>query len=495
MRTCPTCQRHYIDTQTVCPLDQATLGPSDGATKLAPGLGKELGSYRLISLLGKGGMGSIYIGAHTRINRYVAVKLVRRDLDKRTTNVTRFFDEASTVNRIKHPNVVESLDLVEDVVDGSYCVMELLNGPDLKARIADGPLPLESAVHIGTQIADALSAVHALDIVHRDLKPENLILLERGDRDDFVKLIDFGVAQTTTEPGTGAPVGTPAYMAPEQAAGQRVDGRADVYALGVLLFEMTTGEHPFPSSTDSEYLLRHTDDEPPPPSELRSMPSALETVILRCLAKEPSDRFPTAASVGSALRAIDLDVAAAPRTRSGTAKWVAMALLVVGGAAAVIVPRYLRDAEAIASTSMTLPTLSTTPEPEPIAPEPIAPEPAVPTTVTIEFVSRPAGATVTRAGETVPLGVTPFSAPLVRSDKAGHVRIELAGHVPQEIEVPLTMSHTLAIPMTRVAAVVSKQPAKAAVRKKPEQPEEPRKGDGDKPKPVQREGVMDPFAN
>ena len=503
MRTCPSCQRLYIDSQSVCPLDQATLGAPDGETKLAPGLGKELGSYKLISLLGMGGMGSIYIGAHTRLNRYVAVKLVRREHDKRSVNVTRFFDEASTVNRIKHPNVVESIDLVEDVVDGSYCVMELLNGTDLKARIAKGPVPLESAIHIAAQIADALEAVHELDIVHRDLKPDNLMLLQRGERDDFVKLIDFGVAQTTTEPGTGAPVGTAAYMAPEQAAGERVDGRADLYALGVLLFEMTTGQHPFPSSTDTEYLLRHADDPPPAPSRLQSMPTALEDLILRCLAKEPSDRFPTAASVATALRAIDLDAQhteeCPPTRRSTTAstrggsggavKWVAAVVLVLGGAAAVIVPRYLRDAEAIASTpaAAQAPVVASA-EPAPTPASEIAVAPAPPATVMIDFITQPAGATVTRAGETVPLGVTPFVASLVRSDKMSRVRVELAGHVPQEIEVPLAASSSITIPMTRVPALVSKQPVKTSAPKKSGE-------EGGKPKQVQREGVMDPFAN
>ncbi len=493
MRTCPTCSRRYIDSQSTCALDQAALGEPDGDRKLAPGLGRELGNYKLVSLLGKGGMGSIYIGAHTRLNRYVAVKQVRRG--NRSTTATRFFDEASTVNRIKHPNVVESLDLVEDVVDGAYCVMELLIGTDLKARIAKGPLDLESAIHIGAQVADALAAVHALDIVHRDLKPDNLMLIERGERDDFVKLIDFGVAQTSTEPGTGSPVGTAAYMAPEQAAGERVDGRADLYALGVLLFEMTTGVHPFPSTTDSEYLLRHADDEPPPPSDLRPVPCALDAVILRCLAKDPDHRFSTATAVAEALRAIDLDAAVEqprPLRRRRTANWITAAVLVLGGgaAAAVLVPRYLDDAASTASAAVPVPV------PAPLRALPAASPPtatppnahAEPTTVTIEFVSRPPGAIVMRAGETVPLGKTPFAVPLARSDIPGLVRFERAGHDDVDVEVMLTESRTVEVAMPRRAAVVTKQPAKAVIRKKAE-------GDGAKPKQVQREGVMDPFAN
>jgi len=482
MRTCPTCQRRYLDSQAACPLDQATLGAPD-ATEAPPALGTVLGSYQLISLLGTGGMGSIYIGAHLRLNRYVAIKLLRRELVRRKENITRFFEEARTLNRIKHPNIVESVDLVEDVVGGAYCVMELLNGPDLKARIAAGPLPLASAIDIAAQIADALFAAHELDIVHRDLKPENLILIRRGERAEFVKLIDFGVAQISAEDATAAPVGTPAYMAPEQAAGHRVDGRADIYALGVLLYEMTVGVHPFPSSNDAEYLLRHADDEPPPPSAQRAMPTELEDVILQCLAKQPADRPPTAAAVAAALRAIELDpVVSAPR--GGPAKWIAAAVLALGAAAAaVVVPRYLdsSEAEATTATEHAAPRLPLTPP----APTPTEPVPG-PTLITLALTSTPPGATVTRVGETAPLGVAPFVASLVRSDKASRLRFELAGHAPREIDVPLTSSHAVGITMQRLPAVVSKKRAAEPGKQKPESA---------KPTGVQREGVMDPFAN
>jgi len=484
MRTCPTCQRQYLDSQDSCPLDLAPLGAAD-ATMPPAALGTVLGSFQLISLLSTGGMGSIYIGAHTRLNRFVAIKLLRRQLDKRKVNIERFFEEARTLSRIKHPNIVESIDLVEDVADGGYCVMELLNGPDLKARIAAGPLPLASVIDIAAQIADALSAAHALDIVHRDLKPENLILIQRDGREDFVKLIDFGVAQISAEDTTAGPVGTAAYMAPEQAAGDRVDGRADIYALGVLLYEMVVGAHPFPSSTDSEYLLRHADDEPPPPSSLRAMPAALEDVILRCLAKQPADRFPTAAAVGAALRAIDLAPAvSAPRRRGGKATWIATAVLLLAGAAAaaVVVPRYLRASEAPPTTA----AIEAPPASSAAATPPA--EPTEPALVTIALSSTPEGATVTRIGETVPLGVTPFVASLVRSDVPCTVRVELPGHAPQEVAVPLASSRGMQIQMTRLRTVVSKQPSSVPSTKRPGEA-------GAKPKQVQREGVMDPFAD
>src|SRR5213075_1304031 len=137
MRTCPACHREYIDTQGACPLDQQALGIASSG-KTPAGVGRVIGQYRLVCLLGEGGMGNIYIGAHTRLNRYAAIKLLKPELQHRKDAIARFFEEARTVNKIKHPNIVESIDLVEDVVDGAYCVLELLHGPSLKRKLLDG---------------------------------------------------------------------------------------------------------------------------------------------------------------------------------------------------------------------------------------------------------------------------------------------------------------------------------------------------------------------
>ena len=480
MKACPTCRRRFVDSQAACPLDESVLGAGDGTTD--KGLGRVLGSYRLISHLGEGGMGSVYIAAHTRLNRHVAIKVLRPELGNRKDHIVRFFDEARLVNKLKHPNIVESIDLVEDVVDGAYCVMELLHGPDLKHRLTQGPLPIESVLHVGAEIADALSAVHALGVVHRDLKPENLILIKRAGRDDFVKLIDFGVAQISDEGATGIPFGTAAYMAPEQAAGERVDGRADVYALGVLLYEMATGRHPFPSSTDNEYLLRHADEEPEPPSTMRAMPRSLENAILRCLAKQPGDRFPSAAAVAVALRAIDPDES----DRRSKLPWVigAIAAVAVAAAAAVVVPRMLRD-------DAKAPVAAQTPSP---APAPVtAPVVEAPATVELEFTSTPPGASVMRAGETIALGVTPFKTTLARSDRPTTVRFTLAGHHDETRELRLDTPSTLAVPLRALPPVAVTRPRPTPTTSEP-RPAKPA-GSGAKPTGVQREGVMDPFAN
>ena len=173
MKHCTRCHRLVLDTQPACPLDDGPLEPSEADPPI--GVGRVLGNYQLVALIGEGGMGNIYVGAHTRINRHVAIKVVRDEIAFRKDALTRFFDESRTIGRLHHPNIVEQIDMVEDVVDGAYCVLELLRGADLKTRIAGGALPIASVLRVGAQIADALSAVHALDIVHRDLKPENQI--------------------------------------------------------------------------------------------------------------------------------------------------------------------------------------------------------------------------------------------------------------------------------------------------------------------------------
>jgi serine/threonine-protein kinase len=483
MKSCPTCKRRFIDSEATCPLDDAELQPSPG--NAPPGLGKELGAYRLVSLLGEGGMGNIYVARHAQLNRYVAIKVLRKELATRKEAVTRFFQEADTINRLRHPNIIESIDLVEDVVDGAYCVLELLRGPDLKARLAEGELPVASVLSIGAQLADALSAVHALGIVHRDLKPENLILVD-GEQ---VKLIDFGIAQIGQQ-GGGSSLGTAAYMAPEQAAGRPVDGRADVYALGVLLFEMITGRHPFPSKTDSEYLVRHADDTPPRPGKIAPRcPPVLETAILRCLEKKPEDRYPDAATVAKVLRAIDPST----RTSRGVTGKVLAGIMIVAaaGAGAYYVATHRpqppeSEASAAPATAPAAAPIAAAPLVAPGPPEPheIAPPPA-PTIVAIDVVSTPAGAKAYRLGETVPLGTTPFTVQLPRSETPIQIRFDLPGFESKQVEVPIAASMEIDVTLAHVP-----QKATVAVERKavvaPDKTKTKSK--------MQREGVMDPFA-
>ena len=501
MKSCPACRRTFVDSEQVCPLDDGKLVASSAPTPA--GVGRALGPYLLVSQLGEGGMGTIYIGRHTGLGRYVAIKVLRPELASRKDNVARFFQEAHTINRLKHPNIVESIDLVEDAIDGAYCVLELLKGPDLKTRLARGPLSLDSAVHIGVELADALGAVHALGVVHRDLKPENLILIQRDGRDDTVKLIDFGVAQIGGE-GQQAIIGTAAYMAPEQAAGgAAVDRRADVYSLGVLLFEMVTGRHPFPSATDSEYILRHAEDKPPRPSKLAKCPPALDDIILRCLAKNPQQRYGDAAQVATALRLVD------PRAGRSKAGVIIAAAFVIGGAAAaayLVVPKYLEKDTGEANAAETPPAVAQastvekpaeapdvkptdTPTEKPT--EEAAPDVAVPSIVEISINSKPAGASVFRTGETIPLGVTPFTVQLPRSDTPTHMRFEMGGFSAKTIEVPIAEDMEISVNLAKEA---TSEPVHAVRLKKPSRPSKAVGTPAGAPDKVQREGVIDPFA-
>ena len=500
MKSCPTCHRKFIDSETKCPLDDARLVAASG--QLPDGVGKSLGQYVLVCQLGSGGMGNIYIARHQNLNRYVAIKVLRSELAQRTDNVARFFHEAHTIDRLKHPNIVESIDLIEDAVSGAYCVLELLKGDDLRTRLERGPLPIDSAIFIGTQLADALGKVHAIGVVHRDLKPENLILIQRDGRDDFVKLIDFGVAQIGTE-GEGGIIGTAKYMAPEQGdPRQIVDRRADIYSLGVLLFEMVTGQDPFPSGSDSEYLMKHADTKPPRPSKLAPRcPPKLEQVILRCLEKDPERRYASADQVAATLRMID------PRKRSGSRAGVIAAGLVLAGAAGaasfVLIPKYLGGSKATAAEPQPAPPTPAEPAkvvegsaqaPSQAAPVAEAPAQQQPAIVEIGIASTPKGASVYREGETVALGVTPFTVPLSRSDQPVKMRFEKAGYQPKSVEVPLEASLEIEVSLAKqqepVAAKTSVR-MKKPVKKTPAPVETTEKKSGS----VHREGTIDPFAN
>jgi serine/threonine protein kinase len=320
-----------------------------------------------------------------------------------------------------------------------------------------------------------------------------------------VKLIDFGVAQIGGEGGQKM-IGTAAYMAPEQAvAGAPVDRRADVYSLGVLLFELVTGRHPFPSATDSEYILRHAEDKPPRPSKLASKcPPALDDIILRCLAKKPEQRYSDAAQVATALRLVN---ARAGKSKAGVI--IAAAFVLGGGAAAayLVVPRYLqKDSEANASAEPAetgsqpqVVAQAQTPPPhqpgeQPAVEKPVEKpaeathdDPGAPPIVEISITSKPAGATVFRAGETVALGVTPFAVQLPRSDTPTHMRFEISGYSAKTIEVPIAEDMEINVNLAKEAT----SEAVHAVRLKKSTKPSTTEGTASK---VQREGVIDPFA-
>jgi tRNA A-37 threonylcarbamoyl transferase component Bud32 len=274
-------------------------------------VGRELGDYRLMQLIGEGGMGWVYLARHSRIGRRVAIKMLRPELANDPVAVRRFFEEARAVNRIQHENIVQVHDFVENDGGTTYLVLELLVGQDLLSQL-DGatPLPLGRALAIMSQVAKALGEVHDCSVVHRDLKPENIFLVDRPGQPELVKLLDFGIAKLRgggpasriTRAGTS--LGTPDYIAPEQALGADVDHRADIYSFGVILYELVTGRRPFASDDVTLTIARQVTEVPVRPRETRVIPTPLDDLIMRCMAKRPGERPQSMGEVDEKLRAI-----------------------------------------------------------------------------------------------------------------------------------------------------------------------------------------------
>ena len=274
--------------------------------------GQKLGAYRVGELIGEGAMGEVYRGVHEELGRRVAIKTLKRSLGVDPELVARMFAEARAVNIICHENIVECTDLVHDPAGRSYIVMELLEGRTLAAAMRSGRMPPQEAARIAAQIADAIGAAHDKGIVHRDLKPDNVFLIERAGQSDYVKVLDFGIARLqglgATEAGTL--IGTPAYMSPEQACGERAVPASDIYALGVILFQLVTGKLPLPADTLQEMLAAHISKKPPRADALaREVPAALSEAIDQALAKTAGQRPESMhAFRAMILRAVDLPV-------------------------------------------------------------------------------------------------------------------------------------------------------------------------------------------
>jgi eukaryotic-like serine/threonine-protein kinase len=302
VRTCTTCGQRFSGDATFCPFDgtrlegvpvlQASAGRDDIGTGTVIG-----GQYRVDRILGEGGMGTVYAVTHTKLNKRFALKLLKKDLARDPETRARFLLEAQAAGQIIHPNVVEITDY-SSLPDGSaYLVMEYLDGQPLARMIKlGGAIPALRAVSIVRDIASALQAAHELGIVHRDLKPDNVFVIQHRER-EIAKILDFGVAKVAGSAKltrTGMVFGTPHYMSPEQASGGVIDGRTDVYALGVIMYEMFTGRVPFEADTYMGVLTKHMFEAPIPPSQISGSArelGALEDVTLKALAKRPEDRY------------------------------------------------------------------------------------------------------------------------------------------------------------------------------------------------------------
>lgn len=269
------------------------------------------GRYEVIEKLGVGGMGTVYRARHVQIRKQVALKVLLPELVHSGDMFKRFRQEAKAASSIGHPNIVEISDFGTLENGAPFFVMEYLAGIDLAGILKkEGPLEWRRAFGLCVSICSALEAAHKLGIVHRDVKPDNFFVVQRDDR-DFVKVLDFGIAKLLGEEGsvvtrTGLFVGTPEYMSPEQAEGLELDGRVDVYGMGIMLYQLVTGRLPFRGKDEFEILNKHLHAKPQVPSEHKaatSLPKRAEAVILKALAKKREERQQSAAELGAELQA------------------------------------------------------------------------------------------------------------------------------------------------------------------------------------------------
>ena len=263
-------------------------------------VGKTLGKYRIVEKIGRGGMGIVYRGVDETLDRQVAIKAISPELVEEDL-VRRFRAEAVTLARVNHPNIATVYELFRDD-DRLLMVMELVRGQTFEQLIdRTGPMSVERSASLTGQILDALGHAHRAGIVHRDLKPANLMLTDAG----IVKVMDFGIARVSgTERMTsdGFMVGTPAYMAPEQVRGEDVDGRTDLYAVGVVFYRLLTGKLPFRAKTAVAMIQSQLNDQPTPARQVRAeLPDWLDAVLMRSLAKRPADRYQSAEEFRRAL--------------------------------------------------------------------------------------------------------------------------------------------------------------------------------------------------
>jgi serine/threonine-protein kinase len=285
---------------------------------------RELGSYRLGELLGRGGMGEVYRATHRMLARPAAIKLIHpqtltaQDRKSAALAVARFHREAEAAAHLRSPHTVELYDFGETEDGTLYFVMELLQGMDLETLVRrEGPLPQERVIHILRQVCESLEEAHEAGLVHRDIKPANIHLGRVGRRHDFVKVLDFGLVKSvlpvaqedSMATAAGLTPGTPAYMAPELAMGDKCDGRADLYALGCVAYYLLTGQLVFEAASGFRMIAKHIQETPVPPSERTELrvSAGLDRVVLACLAKRPEDRPASAVELDRMLAEIEVE--------------------------------------------------------------------------------------------------------------------------------------------------------------------------------------------
>ena len=303
--------------------ERASAALSKGNPAPDPLIGRVIGGrFKVTALIARGGMGKVYRAEQAPLGRACALKVLNASYagEQDPEFHKRFFLEASVASKLTHPNTVTIFDYGRTDDEIYYMAMEYLEGRTLHRAIRDaGHLAEERAAHIARQVCRALREAHALGVIHRDLKPANVFLVQHGDEADFAKVLDFGLVKNVSDKGedltqTGMFMGSPKYMAPEQIQGARVDARTDIYALGVILYEMLTGKVPFDRATSVNILMAHVHEEAPPMRQMNaviSVSSAMEAAVAGCMAKDPDQRFRSMDDVLAALKRVGESAASA----------------------------------------------------------------------------------------------------------------------------------------------------------------------------------------
>jgi serine/threonine-protein kinase len=452
-------------------------------------VGQTVGNYRITAKVGEGGMGVVFLAEHPVIARRAALKAIHPDFEPSAEVVARFVNEARLISQIGHEHIVDVTDFGRTPEGDFYFIMEYLAGEALADTIQrDGAMPLERALSIAAQIADALGASHARGVVHRDLKPENVFLIPRSGTRDFVKVLDFGLAKlmsgdAKTQAGPASPImGTPYYMSPEQCEGlSGIDGRADVYALGCILFEMLTGSVPFGGESSGEILAKQLTTRAPAARRfVAGLPEAVDVILQRALAKDPADRYQSMTELRLALLApgivappaVGEDISAgirgaqltaseapAPRTRARTTFREAAGAFASTPGVPVARPRGRGRAwiGGLAAAAALVALFAGRGAPAPTA----ARAAAAPATIRLTFGSDPAGAEIVgRDGRSV--GVTPLSIELAPSDAAARYVLRKAGFLPKSVSLIPNVSSPVFVTLEAEPAVDPPAPRSAA---------------------------------
>jgi hypothetical protein len=304
-KICPTCGTEYPLSERFCPRDGTALRSANAQADLLGSIVAE--RYHILKKLGEGGMGTVYLAEHVKMGRKAALKVMNPGMNSDPDAIARFNREAANASRLNHPNVCGIYDFGETPEGLIYLAMEFIEGESLTSLIAkNGALPAPRAASIIHQAADALAVAHDYGIVHRDLKPDNIMIAKGRDNTDLVKVVDFGIAKASSSDAqkvtkTGLVVGTPEYMSPEQLAGDKLDGRSDIYSLGLVAFNCLTGKLPFPSNSAQEAMIMRLTDQPKTLAEMKpdvAWPAELQAVMDKALARDADERYAKASEFG-----------------------------------------------------------------------------------------------------------------------------------------------------------------------------------------------------